>query len=157
MNGQRGVVLLLALVLCLLLSLLSASALRDALVETRMTGVMRDGLLAFEQAEDALRAAEEAFTRGPPELCEGCLPPPRPHELQGSWQSSKSGYYQLQNLGVTRKAVHMPEGEQVTLYRVTAVSQQLAARQVLEAVYAVPTAQAEAPRRILWRQRLMED
>jgi type IV pilus assembly protein PilX len=157
MNGQRGVVLLLALVLCLLLSLLSASALRDALVETRMTGVMRDGLLAFEQAEAALLAGEEAFQRVPPELCEGCLPPPRPHELQGPWQRTKSGYYQLQNLGVTRKAAHMPEGEQVTLYRVTAVSQQLAARQVLEAVYALPVAQTQAPQRILWRQRLKED
>ncbi|HYQ53886.1 MAG TPA: hypothetical protein VES70_26055 [Pseudomonas sp.] len=157
MNRQRGVVLLLALVLCLLLSLLSASALRDALVETRMTGVMRDGLLAFEQAEAVLLAGEEAFQRLPPELCEGCLPPPRPHELQGSWQSTRNGYYQLQNLGVTRQAAHMPEGEPVTLYRVTAVSQQLATRQVLEAVYAVPVAQAQAPQRILWRQRLRED
>ncbi|WP_236236413.1 hypothetical protein [Pseudomonas faucium] len=157
MNGQRGMVLLLALVLSLLLSLLAASALREALVETRVTGAMRDGLLAFEQAEAALLAGEAAFQRAPPMLCDGCLPPPRPHELQGPWQSTTNGYYQVQNLGVTDKAAHTPEGEHVTLYRVTAVSRQLPARQVLEAVYAVPAAQAQGPRRILWRQRLRED
>ena len=45
MKRQRGVVLLLALVLSLLLGLLTASALRDALVETRRAGYLRDGLL----------------------------------------------------------------------------------------------------------------
>ncbi|BBH44176.1 hypothetical protein [Pseudomonas sp. KU43P] len=157
MNGQRGMVLLLALVLSVFLSLLAASALRDALVDTRMTGAMRDGLFAFEQAEVALLAGAEVLQRAPPGPCQSCLPPPRPHALQGPWQSTQGGYYQLQNLGVTDKAAHMPEGEQVTLYRVTAVSKQLAARQVLEAVYAMPTAQARAPQRILWRQRLRED
>ena len=60
MKRQRGVVLLLALVLSLLLGLLAASALREALVETRMAGYMRDGLLAFEEAEAALQAGEGA-------------------------------------------------------------------------------------------------
>lgn len=54
MKRQQGLVLLLALVLCLLLGTLAASALRDALIETRMTAAMRDGLQAFEQAEAVL-------------------------------------------------------------------------------------------------------
>ncbi|MGJ7551550.1 hypothetical protein [Pseudomonas alloputida] len=157
MIRQRGVVLLLSLVLSLLLALLAASALRDALVETRMTAIVREGLRAFEEAEAALQAGAEELLRAPPGQCGDCQPPSRPHDLQGQWQSVTGGYFHLQNLGTTTRAAHMPEGEPVTLYRVTAVSQQLAARQVLEAVYAIPTAQAQAPQRILWRQRLRQD
>ncbi|MFJ4441672.1 hypothetical protein ACIPZ8_06205 [Pseudomonas sp. NPDC089422] len=157
MNRQRGMVLLLSLVLSLLLALLAASALRDALIETRMTGAMSDGLLAFEQAEIVLLAGVDELQRSSPEQCSDCKPPSRPHDLQGQWQKVKEGYFHLQNLGVTDRAAHMPEGEQFTLYRITAVSQQLAARQVLEAVYAIPTAQPQAPQRILWRQILRQD
>ncbi|NIE74178.1 hypothetical protein F3J45_06975 [Pantoea sp. Ap-967] len=157
MKRQRGMVLVLALVFSLLLGLLAASALRDALVDMRMAATLRDGLQAFEEAEGTLLAGLSALRQAALPACQGCPPPPRPHELHGHWQASSSGYFQLQNLGETSNAIHMPEAEQVTLYRVTAVSRQQAARQVLEAVYAVPTAQAQAPRRILWRQRLKED
>jgi type IV pilus assembly protein PilX len=157
MKRQRGVVLLLALVLSLLLGLLAASALRDSLIETRMAAAMGDALQALQQAESVLLAGAAELQRAPPGACTGCAPPANPHDLQGQWLSSESGYFQLQNLGTTTRAAHMPEDQQVTLYRVTAVSRQRAARQVLEALYAVPTAQAQAPRRILWRQRLRED
>ncbi|MFZ5934435.1 hypothetical protein BGP84_03580 [Pseudomonas putida] len=157
MKHQRGIVLLLALVFSMLLALLAASALRDALVETRMTGAMSDGLVAFEQAEIVLQAGVDELQRSPPDKCSDCQPPPRPHDLRGQWQKIKDGYFHLQNLGETDRAAHMPEGERFTLYRVTAVSQQLTARQVLEAVYAIPTAQPQAPQRILWRQRLRQD
>ncbi|MGE8111839.1 hypothetical protein [Pseudomonas sp. NPDC086566] len=157
MNRQRGMVLLLSLVLSLLLALLAASALRDALNETRMTGAMSDGLLAFEQAEAVLLAGVDELQRSPPEQCSDCQAPSRPHGLQGQWKSIEGGYFHLQNLGETDRAAHRPEGEKVTLYRITAVSEQQAARQVLEAVYAIPTAQPQAPQRILWRQRLRED
>lgn len=157
MNHQRGMVLMLSLVLSLLLALLAASALRDALIETRMTGAINDALQAFEQAEIVLLAGVDELQRSPPDQCSDCQPPPRPHDLQGQWQKIKDGYVHLQNLGVTDRAAHMPEGERFTLYRITAVSQQQAARQVLEAVYAIPTAQPQAPQRILWRQRLRED
>ncbi len=157
MNRQRGIVLLLALVLSLLLGLLAASALRDALVEARLTGAMRDGLLAFTQAQAMLQAGVDELQQAQPVSCKGCPPPPRPHDLHGQWQRGKHGYFQLQNLGETARAAHMPEGERFTLYRITAVSEQLAARQVLEAVYAIPIAQPQAPQRILWRQRLRQD
>jgi len=66
MKRQRGVVLLLALVLSLLLGLLAASALRDALVETRMAGLWRDGFEALEQAEQALLAGAAQLQLSPP-------------------------------------------------------------------------------------------
>ncbi|CAI3793486.1 hypothetical protein GLGCALEP_00708 [Pseudomonas sp. MM221] len=65
MKRQRGVVLLLALVLSLLLGLLTASALSEALVETRMSGYMHDGLLAFEEAEATLQAGADELLRAP--------------------------------------------------------------------------------------------
>jgi len=154
MKRQRGVVLLLALVLSLLLGLLAASALREALVETRMAGYMRDGLLAFEEAEAALQAGEGELKRAPPDRCTACLPPARPHDLAGQWQGTQSGYFHVQNLGTSTCAAHMPDELLVTLFRVTAVSKQTQSRHVLEAVYAVA---GDTTRRITWRQRLRGD
>ncbi|MGE8469061.1 MAG: hypothetical protein ACN6QE_23405 [Pseudomonas putida] len=153
MKRQRGVVLLLALVLSALLGLLAASALRDALVETRMTGYWRDGLKALEQAEQTLLLAAAQLTQATPPVCKPCQPPQRPHALQGGWQGSESGFFHVQNLGTSERVVHLPEGQQATLFRVTAVSRQAESRHVLEAVYALSGGEV---RRILWRQRLRE-
>ncbi|MER2298339.1 MAG: hypothetical protein ABS956_12715 [Pseudomonas sp.] len=157
MNRERGMVLLLALVFNLLLALLATSALRQALIETRLSSAMRESLQALKDADTVLLAGLQALQRSPPAPCNDCLPPAGPHDLRGRWQSHELGYFHLQNLGQAERAVHMPEGESVTLYRVTAVSRQPSARQVLEAVYAIPTAQPQAPKRILWRQRLRQD
>lgn len=154
MSRQRGVVLLLALVLSVLLGLLATSALRDALVETRMTGYLSDGLLALEEAEATLLAGVRELERAPPDTCNACLPPPRPHDLVGQWQGTQTGFFQLQNLGVSKRAAHMPEGQPVSLFRITAVSKQSRSRHVLEAVYAVAGNQTQ---RITWRQRLRGD
>lgn len=153
MKRQRGVVLLLALVLSLLLGLIAASALRDALVETRMAGYWRDGLKALEEAEQTLLLAVDQLMLVTPPLCKPCQPPQRPHDLQGSWQGIESGYFQVQNLGTSDRVAHLPEGQQATLFRVTAVSRQAESRHVLEAVYALS---GDEVRRILWRQRLRE-
>lgn len=154
MSRQRGVVLLLSLLLSMLLGLLAASALRDALVETRMTGYLSDGLLALEEAEAVLQAAERELERAPLDPCGACLPPTRPHDLVGQWQTTQTGYFHLQNLGVSERAAHMPEGQPVTLFRITAVSKRAQSRHVLEAVYAVVD---NTTRRIAWRQRLRGD
>lgn len=154
MSRQRGVVLLLALVLSLLLGLLAASGLREALVETRLTGDLRDGLLALEQAEATLLAGEGELRRAPPERCSACLPPSRPHDLVGPWQRTRNGFFQVQNLGTSDRAAHMPERQQATLFRVTAVSLHAEPRYVLEAVYAVVE---DTTRRVTWRQRLRGD
>ena len=154
MNHQRGVVLLLALVLSMLLGLLAATALRDAVMETRMTGYLRDSLLALEQAEETLQAGQVEFERAPPDSCNACLPPARPHDLVGQWQVTQTGYFHLQNLGVSERAMHMPDKDPATLFRITAVSKQTQSRHVLEAVYAVA---GDTTRRITWRQRLRGD
>ncbi|WP_054906127.1 hypothetical protein [Pseudomonas sp. NBRC 111144] len=155
MSRQRGVLLLLALVLSLLLGLLAASALRDALVETRMNGYLSDGLHALEEAEAALQAGVRKLEQGPPPpSCNACLPPPQPHDLAGQWQATPTGYFQLQNLGISQRAAHVPEGQAVTLLRITAVSKRSQSRHVLEAVYAAADGTFQ---RITWRQRLRGD
>ena len=154
MKRQRGVVLLLALVISLLLGVLAASALRAAVVETQMAGVLRDGLLAFEQAEATLLAGQGALHHQAPAPCQPCAPPERPHALEGHWHKAPEGFYQIQQLGISTRAAHVPQGLPVTLFRVTAVSLRAQPRQVLEAVYAI---NGDQTRRIAWRQRVQGD
>lgn len=154
MNRQGGVVLLLALVLSLLLGVLSTSALRAAAVETQMVGLFREGQLAFMQAEATLHAGKQSIMQSPPLPCEVCQPPAQPHELAGGWHTGPEGFFQVQNLGITQRAVGVPAGRAVTVYRVTAVSQLARARQVVEAVYASDGSELV---RIAWRQRLKGD
>ncbi|MBF8748373.1 hypothetical protein ACQKO7_20745 [Pseudomonas putida] len=156
MRRQRGVVLLLALLISLLLGLLAASALSSALQEVRMARVLAEGLKGFEQAEATLAAAV-ADLHGPlPQECAACSPPERPHQLIGQWQATPSGYFQLQNLGMSARATRLSDAP-ARLIRITAVSRDVENRQVLEAVYALADAQAQGPQRQLWRQRLRGD
>lgn len=159
MKRQRGMALLISLVLSLLLGLLAASALREAIQQARLAGQLLASARALEQAEATLIDGAALLTLTPPAPCQACMPPADPHDLaggQGTWQNLASGYALLQNLGQSNRAAQMPEGEPVTLYRVTAVSQQTAARHVLEAVYALPSDPDQALQRVLWRQRLRE-
>lgn len=159
MKRQRGMVLLIALVLSLLLGLLAAAALREALLQTRMAGLLLASSQALEQAEAVLQEGAARLALAPPSECQHCLPPTDAHEVTaagGDWQAAGQGWFNLQNLGQSDRPAHLPEGTQVTLYRVTAVSQHTRARYVLEAVYAQPVGQAQTLQRILWRQRLKE-
>ncbi|AXA23328.1 hypothetical protein [Pseudomonas putida] len=159
MSAQRGMVLLLALVLSLLLGLFSISALRDTLQQMALAGSALAAARAFEEAEASLLAGALQLALAPPSPCQVCVPPPAPHDLidgQPPWQASEHGFFLVQQLGVSTRAAHMPEGARVVLFRITAVSRQARARQVLEAIYAVEPGQAQAPRRIAWRQRFRE-
>jgi type IV pilus assembly protein PilX len=62
-HKQRGAVLIVSLIILLLLTLLSVSAGRDALMQERMTFATRDGHVALENAEMGLKHAE-AFLDG---------------------------------------------------------------------------------------------
>jgi type IV pilus assembly protein PilX len=55
---QRGVVLIVALVVLLVLTLLGISSMQGTVMEERMAGNMYDRNLAFQAAEAALRAGE---------------------------------------------------------------------------------------------------
>lgn len=55
---QRGVTLLMALILLAVLALLGVTAARNSVLEERMAGNTRDRDLAFQAAEEALKKAE---------------------------------------------------------------------------------------------------
>lgn len=152
-------VLLLALVLSLLLGLLVASGMREALLLWWTSGDQLRAAQALEDAEASLLEGAERLRQAPPEPCQACLPPDAPHDIHRpgpSWQQATRGFFQVQNLGQSTLAAHVPAGQRVTLFRVTAVSQQVRARHVLEAVYVLDEGSPESLQRILWRQRLRE-
>ena len=56
---QRGMVLLVALVMVVLMSLVAAASIKGSNLQEAMSGGMRDRNIAFQAAESALREAEE--------------------------------------------------------------------------------------------------
>jgi len=61
-SGQRGVALVVALVLLLVATLIGLASVRGTNLQERMSANMYDRSLAFQRAEAALRAAEVAIT-----------------------------------------------------------------------------------------------
>ena len=57
-NSQRGVVLVVGLVVVLLISIVSLSAIRGTGLQESMAGNMRDRNIAFQAAESAIRSGE---------------------------------------------------------------------------------------------------
>ncbi len=57
-NTQKGVALLLSLVILLVLTLLAISGMQGSIMQERMSTAQRDGLFALEIAETAMREAE---------------------------------------------------------------------------------------------------
>ena len=68
MRRQRGIVLLTGLLLSLLLGLLAASALHDALRLARSTAQLLVSAQALEQAEATLLEGRDRLLRAPPAL-----------------------------------------------------------------------------------------
>ena len=58
-HKQKGVALLMSLVILLVLSLLATSSMQNSIMQERMSTSSREGLLALEAAEAALREVEE--------------------------------------------------------------------------------------------------
>lgn len=61
-HRQRGVALVVALVLLLVVTLLGLASMRGTSLQERMSANMYDRSLAFQRSEAALRAAEQAIT-----------------------------------------------------------------------------------------------
>lgn len=155
MRRQRGVVLLLALGMSLLLGLLAAQVLYEAQARQRLVSEHVAGVRAFEQAEAGLLEGLALVQAGLAPPCGSCPPPSIPPDAAiAPWQQTPSGFVLLQTLGASERALGLPPATPVTLVRVTAISQASRNRQVLEAVYALQD--AAAPLRISWRQRLRE-
>lgn len=78
MSRQRGVVLLMALGLSLLLGLLAAQVLHEAQARQRLAGEQLAVARAFEQAEAGLLEGAALLPGALPPPCVSCLPPAIP-------------------------------------------------------------------------------
>jgi Tfp pilus assembly protein PilX len=74
MKRQRGMVLLISLVLSLLLGLLATSALSDGLLQTRLASQLLANARALEQAEAALLEGAARLVVASPPACQPCMP-----------------------------------------------------------------------------------
>ena len=163
-GSQRGVILLVSLVLLGMLGVLGVSAMVSATLQERMAGNLQATLQGFEHAEQTLLLGESSVSGVLP--CSYCLPPPEAARVRApgvyrgegptsglSWQGGASGFYLVQNLGQSTHAAYWPANLPVTLYRITVVSQGGSGRSVLESIYAQAVEEGDhPPRRILWRQ-----
>ncbi|MDH0304683.1 MULTISPECIES: hypothetical protein [unclassified Pseudomonas] len=157
MSRQRGVVLLLALTLSLVLGLLASMALREGVLLQRQLAEQLAVAQAFEQAESSLLEGAALLASGLPSPCVACRPPDLPDaQPPAPWLRTDSGFVFVQALGQSTRIAGMPPGDRLMLVRVTAVSRQVRVRQLLEAVYAVVDDSASMTR-ISWRQRLEGD
>ncbi|MFB1487588.1 MULTISPECIES: PilX N-terminal domain-containing pilus assembly protein [unclassified Thiocapsa] len=65
-HRQKGVVLIVALMFILVMSIVGVTAMHSTIMQERMAGNARDRNLAFQAAEAALRAGEDASLGGAP-------------------------------------------------------------------------------------------
>lgn len=72
-NGQRGIALIVVLILLLVMSMLAIVSLRSTLMEERMSANMADRSASFQAAEAALRQGEQLASRKPLVPASGCL------------------------------------------------------------------------------------
>lgn len=148
--AQRGMALLVSLVFLLLLTLIGLSSMQNATLQEKMAASVTLRNQSFQGAESALRVGESAVQLDTYSLpvCSGttqCAPPAESSTITGAgfnstsgvtWIASGSGFYGVQNIGITLTAVNVPSNTSTTLYRVTAVGIAGNSRSVVESIYA---------------------
>lgn len=72
-NGERGIALVVVLILLLVMSMLALVSLRSTLMEERMSANMADRSASFQAAEAALRQGEQVASAKPAVPGSGCL------------------------------------------------------------------------------------
>ena len=147
---QRGMALLVSLVFLLLLTLIGLSSMQSATLQEKMAASVALHNQSFQSAEAALRVGESGVQRDGYALpvCSGivqCAPPSESSTITAAgfnatsgvtWIASGKGFYGVQNIGVSKKAVNVPINTSATLYRVTAVGIAGHSRSVVESIYA---------------------
>lgn len=157
---QRGMALLVSLVMLLLLTLIGVSSMQNATLQEKMASSVMNRNQSFQVAEAALRAGENIVTPTTYTLTKctsvvTCAPPPDSSSVSNastgsngvSWVASGTGFYAIQNIGTTAMPVNAPSGcyttssgiasyQTVTLYRITGVGIYGTSRSVVESIYA---------------------
>ncbi|MNC49946.1 hypothetical protein D3C75_991610 [compost metagenome] len=149
--AQKGMALVVCLIFLLLSTLIVVASMQNATLQEKMAGSVKLRNQSFQSAEEALRTGENVVQGKSFNLpaCGYCLPPPESRQVTAAgvyagvgqssglaWVKAGDGLYVIQKLGISKHAVNVPQGEEATLYRVTAVGLQGKSRSVLESIYA---------------------
>jgi type IV pilus assembly protein PilX len=157
--GQRGMALLVSLIMLLLLTMIGISSMQNATLQEKMSASVQLRNQSFQLAEAVLRAGEnivapKAYTLTKCSSVAACAPPPDSTSVSAAgtgsngviWVASGTGFYAIQNIGTTASPVNPPDGcyatsggltsySTVTLYRITAVGLVGGNRSVVESIY----------------------
>lgn len=157
---QRGMALLVSLVMLLLLTLIGVSSMQNATLQEKMATSVMSRNQSFQVAEAALRVGENTvspttYTLTKCNSVATCAPPPDSTLVVSAgtgsngvtWYASGTGFYAIQNIGTTASPVNAPSGcyatssgitsyQTVTLYRITGVGIYGGNRSVVESIYA---------------------
>jgi type IV pilus assembly protein PilX len=71
-EGQRGVALVVALILLVVITLVGLAAVRGTIMQQKMAANMYDRQIAFQNAEAAMRAATASITSSPGDIARNC-------------------------------------------------------------------------------------
>lgn len=147
---QRGMALIVCLIMLLLLTMVGVSSMQNATLQEKMAGSVRFRNESFQAAEAVLRVGENAvaastFTLAACTSVAACAPPPdyntRTTAGTGNnvtWVAVGTSLYGVQNIGTTTAPVNPPTGctsQSTTLYRITAIGFSGTSRSVVESVY----------------------
>lgn len=157
--GQRGMALLVSLIMLLLLTMIGISSMQNATLQEKMSASVQLRNQSFQLAEAVLRVGEnivapKAYTLTKCSNVAACAPPPDSTSVSAAgtgsngviWVASGTGFYAIQNIGTTASPVNPPDGcyatsggltsySTVTLYRITAVGLVGGNRSVVESIY----------------------
>lgn len=162
--GQRGMALLVSLIMLLLLTMVGISSMQNATLQEKMSASVQLRNQSFQLAETVLRVGEnvvapKTYTLTKCASTAACAPPPDSTTVSAAgtgsngvtWTASTSAagttaLYAIQNIGTTASPVNPPDGcyvtsggltsySTVTLYRITAVGVVGGNRSVVESIY----------------------
>lgn len=71
-SRQRGVALMVAMILMIVITLLGFAAVRGTLMQQKMSANMYDRQIAFQNAEAAMRAAQQRIAANPGDIARNC-------------------------------------------------------------------------------------
>ncbi|MDE1168125.1 MAG: PilX N-terminal domain-containing pilus assembly protein [Pseudomonas sp.] len=150
---QRGMVLLISLVMLLLLTMIGISSMQNATLQEKMTSSVQRRNESFQLAEAALRVGENAvavvgYTLAQCTSVVTCQPPAEATSATAivagtnassgvTWVAAGTGFYGVQFIGTSNNPVNASTSNATaSLYRVTAVGTSGTSKSVLESIYA---------------------
>ncbi|WP_197039167.1 pilus assembly PilX family protein [Guyparkeria halophila] len=112
-HTQTGSALVIGLIILLVMTIIGVTTMQTTLLQEKMTGSLRDGDLAFQAAEAALREAEESIepSTSQPGWVVQLNSPPNLLEQDHSWWTNNSNTEEATFSGVASNPRYVGESE----------------------------------------------